>query len=200
MVLQRVIQAPRAMVWGAWMNPETLPRWWGPEGFSCRTKRIDLRMGGEWVFDMIAPDGTVFPNHHLYVEVRPEERIGYTLLWGRERAETCRRMGLVRGSGRGDEGYAGHGIQHGCRVPGGEGLRCRGTGTANSGQTGAIHHILLKAATSRRFGTGCRNGRAIFLRQAPTAGSALPGCAVSRDKAQPCPPSTRSFSARTAVA
>jgi uncharacterized protein YndB with AHSA1/START domain len=82
MVLQRVIQAPRSIVWGAWMNPETLPQWWGPEGFSCRTKRIDLRRGGEWVFDMIAPDGTVYPNHHLYSEVRPEERIGYTLHWG----------------------------------------------------------------------------------------------------------------------
>ncbi len=82
MVLQRVIRAPRSAVWGAWMNPETLPQWWGPDGFSCRTQRIDLRTGGEWVFDMIAPDGTVFPNHHLYVEVRPEERVGYTLLWG----------------------------------------------------------------------------------------------------------------------
>jgi len=82
MVLQRVIRAPRSLVWAAWMNPETLPLWWGPDGFSCRTKRIDLRTDGEWVFDMIAPDGTVFPNHHLYVEVRPEERIGYTLLWG----------------------------------------------------------------------------------------------------------------------
>ncbi|MDI4656982.1 SRPBCC family protein [Xanthobacter autotrophicus] len=82
MVLQRVIQAPRTIVWNTWMNPETLPQWWGPDGFSCRTTRIDLRTGGEWVFDMIAPDGTVFPNHHLYTEVRPEERIGYTLLWG----------------------------------------------------------------------------------------------------------------------
>ncbi|WP_199231073.1 SRPBCC family protein [Azospirillum sp. TSO5] len=82
MVLERVIQAPRSLVWGAWMNPETLPQWWGPDGFSCRTTRIDLRAGGEWVFDMIAPDGTVFPNHHRYGEVRPEERIGYTLLWG----------------------------------------------------------------------------------------------------------------------
>ncbi|WP_299810335.1 SRPBCC family protein [uncultured Roseibium sp.] len=82
MVLQRVIRAPRSVVWGAWMNPETLPQWWGPDGFSCRTQRIDLRAGGEWVFDMIAPDGTVFPNHHLYNEVRPGERIGYTLLWG----------------------------------------------------------------------------------------------------------------------
>ena len=82
MVLSRVIKAPRQVVWGAWMNPETLPRWWGPEGFSCRTKRIDLRAGGEWVFDMIGPDGTVFPNHHRYGEVRADDRIGYTLLWG----------------------------------------------------------------------------------------------------------------------
>ena len=82
MVLQRVIKAPRRVVWGAWVNAETLPKWWGPDGFSCRTKRIDLRTGGEWVFDMIAPDGTVFPNHHLYREVRPEDRIGYSLHWG----------------------------------------------------------------------------------------------------------------------
>ncbi|WP_420963437.1 SRPBCC family protein [Brucella sp. IR073] len=82
MVLQRVIRAPRSTVWGVWMNPETLPQWWGPDGFSCRTKRIDLRAGGEWVFDMIAPDGTVFPNHHLYKEVLPQKRIGYTLHWG----------------------------------------------------------------------------------------------------------------------
>lgn len=82
MVLERVIKAPRHVVWGAWMNPETLPQWWGPDGFSCRTARIDLRTGGEWVFDMIAADGTVYPNHHRYIEVRPEDRIRYALLWG----------------------------------------------------------------------------------------------------------------------
>ncbi|MBJ2151377.1 SRPBCC family protein [Paracoccus sp. IB05] len=82
MILPRVIRAPRQVVWGAWMNPDTLPQWWGPDGFSCRTKRIDLRTGGEWVFDMIAPDGTVFPNHHLYHEVLAEDRISYALLWG----------------------------------------------------------------------------------------------------------------------
>jgi uncharacterized protein YndB with AHSA1/START domain len=82
MLLQRVIKAPRSVVWGAWMNPDTLPQWWGPDGFSCRTQRIDLRAGGEWVFDMIGPDGTVFPNHHLYHDVRPERGFGYSLLWG----------------------------------------------------------------------------------------------------------------------
>ncbi|MDP2120005.1 MAG: SRPBCC family protein [Hoeflea sp.] len=82
MVLSRIIAAPRDLVWGAWLNPGSLPQWWGPDGFSCRTQRIDLRAGGEWVFDMIGPDGTVYPNHHLYREVRAGNRIGYTLLWG----------------------------------------------------------------------------------------------------------------------
>lgn len=82
MLLTRVIRAPVRLVWGAWMNPETLPQWWGPDGFSCRNTRIDLREGGEWVFDMIGPDGTVFPNHHRYTLVRPQSRIEYTLHWG----------------------------------------------------------------------------------------------------------------------
>ena len=82
MIISRVIAAPRALVWDAWLDPDSLPRWWGPDGFSCRTERIDLRAGGEWVFDMIGPDGTVYPNHHLYREVRTGDRIAYTLLWG----------------------------------------------------------------------------------------------------------------------
>lgn len=82
MILERTIRAPRSVVWNAWMNPETLPQWWGPDGFTCRTKRIDLREGGEWVFDMIGPDGTVYPNHHRYGDVRPEEGFSYELLWG----------------------------------------------------------------------------------------------------------------------
>lgn len=82
MLLQRVIKAPVATVWGAWMNAENLPKWWGPDGYSCRTSRIDLRAGGEWVFDMIGPDGTVYPNHHRYGSVIPETRLDYTLHWG----------------------------------------------------------------------------------------------------------------------
>ncbi len=82
MLIERVIKAPVALVWGAWLNEASLPKWWGPDGFSCRTSRIDLRQGGEWVFDMIGPDGTVYPNHHRYTLIRPQSRIEYTLLWG----------------------------------------------------------------------------------------------------------------------
>lgn len=82
MVLEREIKAPVSVVWGAWLDPKALPQWWGPEGFSCRTARIDLRTGGEWVFHMIAADGTVYPNHHRYALVQPTSRVEYTLHWG----------------------------------------------------------------------------------------------------------------------
>jgi uncharacterized protein YndB with AHSA1/START domain len=84
MSIQRIIAAPRDRVWAAWANAGSLPKWWGPDGFSCRTKRIDLRSGGEWVFDMIAPDGTVFPNHHKYRLFEAPRRIDYTLHWGED--------------------------------------------------------------------------------------------------------------------
>ncbi|MGR3271290.1 hypothetical protein DU478_04720 [Thalassococcus profundi] len=79
MVLTREIAAPVRKVWAAWSDPDALPRWWGPEGFSCRTMRIDLRDGGEWVFDMIGPDGTVYPNHHKYARFNLSDGIVYTL-------------------------------------------------------------------------------------------------------------------------
>ncbi|WP_413876213.1 SRPBCC domain-containing protein [Albidovulum sp.] len=84
MVLERLIAAPVAAVWAAWSDPAALPKWWGPDGFSCRTRRIELRAGGEWVFDMIGPDGTVWPNHHRYSRFDPVGGIAYTLLWGED--------------------------------------------------------------------------------------------------------------------
>lgn len=84
LVIERMIEAPVAAVWAAWADPESLPQWWGPDGFSCRTQRIDLRAGGEWVFDMIGPDGTVYPNHHRYTRMEAPARIDYTLHWGED--------------------------------------------------------------------------------------------------------------------
>lgn len=84
MVIERVIDVPPATLWAAWTDPDSLQQWWGPEGFSCKTRHIDLREGGEWDFDMIGPDGTVFPNWHVYTRMTPNERIEYTLHWGKD--------------------------------------------------------------------------------------------------------------------
>ncbi len=84
MVIERVIAVPPATLWDAWTDPASLPQWWGPDGFYCKTRHIDLREGGEWDFDMIGPDGTVFPNWHVYTRMTPFERIEYTLHWGKD--------------------------------------------------------------------------------------------------------------------
>jgi uncharacterized protein YndB with AHSA1/START domain len=61
-VLSRVINARRELVFSAWADPRHLPEWFGPAGFKIETKSIDIRVGGEWRFDMVAPDGTRYLN------------------------------------------------------------------------------------------------------------------------------------------
>jgi uncharacterized protein YndB with AHSA1/START domain len=61
-VLSRVIDAPRELVFSAWVDPRHLPQWFGPAGFKIETKSIEIRVGGEWRFDMIAPNGTRYTN------------------------------------------------------------------------------------------------------------------------------------------
>jgi len=59
-VLARVINVRRDLVFSAWTDPKHLPNWFGPAGFKIETKQIDIRVGGLWRFDMIAPDGQQF--------------------------------------------------------------------------------------------------------------------------------------------
>lgn len=65
-VLSRVIGARREVVFAAWTDPRHLPQWFGPAGFKVETKEIDIRVGGRWRFDMIAPDGKVYSNRMVF--------------------------------------------------------------------------------------------------------------------------------------
>lgn len=78
LVLRRRIEAPRATVWRAWTDPAHLPRWWGPRGFSCDVRELDLREGGLWRFTFTGTDGRVFANRVRFDEIRPIERIALT--------------------------------------------------------------------------------------------------------------------------
>jgi uncharacterized protein YndB with AHSA1/START domain len=78
-VLTRLIAASVAKVWQCWTDPAILPRWFGPEGFSCNTKEIDLCEGGLWRFDMIGPDGTVWLNRHRYTRWVSQSRIEFLM-------------------------------------------------------------------------------------------------------------------------
>lgn len=61
-VLSRVIDARREIVFSAWTDPKHLPNWFGPAGFTIETKEIDISVGGLWRFEMIAPDGQRWPS------------------------------------------------------------------------------------------------------------------------------------------
>ncbi len=71
----RVFDAPRAIVWSAWSDPEHLTRWWGPNGFTNTFHEFDFRPGGSWRFIMHGPNGMDFPNHNVFVEIRQPELI-----------------------------------------------------------------------------------------------------------------------------
>ena len=79
LTLTRLIDASPDKVWRCWTDPTLLPRWFGPDGFSCVTKDINLTEGGQWRFDMIAPDGTVFPNRHRFTRHVPLRRIEFLM-------------------------------------------------------------------------------------------------------------------------
>ena len=76
-VITRLLDAPRELVWEAFTNPRHVGLWWGPTGFTNTVHSIDVRPGGVWVFDMHGPDGTVYPNRIAYTEVRRPERLAY---------------------------------------------------------------------------------------------------------------------------
>ena len=72
-VLSRVFEAPRELVFAAWTKEEHLTKWFGPKGFTTKSHECDLRVGGRWRFDMIAPDGKVFDNRMVFLEIKAPE-------------------------------------------------------------------------------------------------------------------------------
>jgi uncharacterized protein YndB with AHSA1/START domain len=74
-VLVRVIDAPPHDVYAAWVDVDRFCAWFGPEGFTCDVREMDVRPGGRARFDMVAPDGTLYTNRFDYLEVAPDERL-----------------------------------------------------------------------------------------------------------------------------
>lgn len=83
-VISRVIDGRRNLVFEAFTGEDHLGRWWGPTGFTITTSQFEFTPGGIWEFVMHGPDGTDYPNSVRFAEITPPERI--VLLHG-ERAD-----------------------------------------------------------------------------------------------------------------
>lgn len=73
-VLTRVFDAPRRLVFEAFSKPELLKKWFGPRGFSLVVCEVDLRVGGGFRFVLRGPDGKDMGMRGVYTEIVPPER------------------------------------------------------------------------------------------------------------------------------
>ncbi len=77
LVLSRVFDAPRDLVFRAWTEKEHFAKWFGPRGFTITIKEADMRVGGLLRFDMVAPDGKVWDNRIEFLEMKRPELLVY---------------------------------------------------------------------------------------------------------------------------
>jgi uncharacterized protein YndB with AHSA1/START domain len=75
LTITRIFDAPREIVWAIWTEPEFVRRWWGAEGFTAPVARIDLRVGGKYLYCMRSTDCEDFWSTGVYKEIVPFERI-----------------------------------------------------------------------------------------------------------------------------
>src|ERR1700722_19121624 len=78
LVLTRVIDAPREKLYRAWTEPELLKQWFAPAPLTTPIAELDVRPGGANLVVMKLPDGQEMPNHGVYLEVVPNEKIVFT--------------------------------------------------------------------------------------------------------------------------
>jgi len=79
-VLTRVFDAPRALVFKIWTEAHHLAKWWGPRDFTNPVCELDVRVGGRIFIEMHAPDGTVYPMTGRFWEVVKPERLVFAAI------------------------------------------------------------------------------------------------------------------------
>ncbi|MCE9556440.1 MAG: SRPBCC domain-containing protein [Planctomycetes bacterium] len=74
-VITRLYDAPRELVFRAWTEPARMAAWWGPHGFTNPVCEMDVRRGGAYRIDMRGSDGIVHPCIGQFGEITPPERL-----------------------------------------------------------------------------------------------------------------------------
>ncbi|MBS1911339.1 MAG: SRPBCC domain-containing protein [Bacteroidetes bacterium] len=78
LVLTRILDAPRDLVFKVWTDPLHVQNWWGPHGFTNPVCEVDIRPGGALRITMRGPDGVLYPGGGTFHEIIEPERIVFT--------------------------------------------------------------------------------------------------------------------------
>jgi uncharacterized protein YndB with AHSA1/START domain len=76
--ITRIFNAPRDLVFKAWIDPKQMAQWWGPQGFTNPVCELDVRTGGAIRINMRAPDGVVHPMTGTFLEIVAPGRLVFT--------------------------------------------------------------------------------------------------------------------------
>jgi uncharacterized protein YndB with AHSA1/START domain len=79
--MERVLPAPRPVVFAAFSDPNELVKWWGPEGFTVPSLKFPARVGESYRIEMRPPEGDPFYLIGEFREVDPPARLAYTFVW-----------------------------------------------------------------------------------------------------------------------
>jgi len=79
--LHHVYNASKDKVFLAWTKEEQLKQWWGLTGFTTTIGRMDVSVGGEYLFRMQAPNGKVHTLTGRYIEILPYDKLSFTWKW-----------------------------------------------------------------------------------------------------------------------
>jgi uncharacterized protein YndB with AHSA1/START domain len=82
LLITRVFDAPRDLVFEAWTKPEHLMKWWGPAEFPAESITADVRVGGRWRHSLRSiEDGSLLWHEGEFREVVPPEKLVFTFAW-----------------------------------------------------------------------------------------------------------------------
>jgi uncharacterized protein YndB with AHSA1/START domain len=78
MVLTRIFDAPRELVFKAYTDPAQITQWWGPRYLTTMIDKMDVRQGGIWRFIQRDPNGSTYAFHGVYHAILAPERLVHT--------------------------------------------------------------------------------------------------------------------------
>ncbi len=95
LVIRRVFDAPRELVWKAWTDRDRVLKWLGPKEFTALDFELDPRPGGAWHSRMRGPNGAGYSNGGTVREVEEPERLVFTFGWDNEDGTPGREMEIT---------------------------------------------------------------------------------------------------------
>ena len=79
--IERLLDAPRDLVFKVWTDPKHLAKWWGPKDYTAPSCRMNVEPGGYYHIHIVSPEGKAYWMQGVYKEVVEPERLVFTFSW-----------------------------------------------------------------------------------------------------------------------